>query len=35
MTTPADTAATARRQVHLDTPGAIADQVDGFELAVA
>ena len=34
-TTPADTAATARRQVHLDTLGTIADQVGEFELAVA
>ena len=35
MTTPADTAATARRQVHLETRGTIADQVGEFELAVA
>jgi hypothetical protein len=35
MTTPADTAATARRQVHLKTLGTIADQVGEFELAVA
>ena len=35
ITTPADTAATVRRQVHLDTLGTIADQVGEFELAVA
>ena len=35
MTTSADTAATVRRQVHLETLGAIADQVGEFELAVA
>lgn len=32
---PADTAAIARRQVHLETPGSIADQAGEFELAVA
>ena len=35
MTTPADTAATARSQVHLETLGTIAEQVGEFELAVA
>lgn len=35
MTTPADTAATARRQVHLETLGTIADRVGEFELAAA
>ena len=35
MTTPIDTAAIARRQVHLETLGTIADQVGEFELAVA
>ena len=35
MTTPTDTASTARRQVHLETLGTIADQVGEFELAVA
>ena len=36
MTTPTDTAATARRQVHLETlGGTIADQVGEFEFAGA
>ena len=35
MTTPPDTASTARRQVHLETLGTIAEQVGEFELAVA
>ena len=35
MMTPVDTAATARCQVHLETLGAIADQVGEFALAVA
>ena len=35
MTTPADTAAIERRQVHLETLGTIADQVGEFELTVA
>ena len=35
MATPTDTAATARRQIHLETLGTIADQVGEFELAVA
>ena len=34
MTTPPDTAATARRQIHLKTLGTIAEQVGDFELAV-
>ena len=35
MTTSTDTASTARRQVHLETLGTIAEQVGEFELAVA
>ena len=35
MTTPPDTASTARRQIHLETLGTIAEQVGEFELAVA
>ena len=35
MTTPTDTASTARRQVDLDTLGTVAEQVGEFELAIA
>ena len=35
MTTPTDTASTARRQVHLETLETIAEQVGEFELAIA
>ena len=35
MTASTDTASTARRQVHLETLGTIAEQVGEFELAVA
>ena len=35
MTTPTDTAATARSQAHLETLATIADQIGEFELAVA
>ena len=35
MTTPPDTASTARRQIHLETLETIAEQVGEFELAVA
>ena len=34
MTTPTDTASTARRQVHLETLETIAEQVGEFELAI-
>ena len=35
ITTPTDTASTARRQVHLETLETIAEQVGEFELAIA
>ena len=35
MTTPTDTASTARRQVDLETLGTVAEQVGEFELAIA
>ena len=35
MTTPTDTASTARRQADLHTLGTVAEQVGEFELAIA
>ena len=35
MTTPTDTASTARRQADLETLGTVAEQVGEFELTIA